>query len=165
MKHFITRILMFAAFVLALSSTAMGQSKIQGIVNSISNDNPDITYSEKRDPKTKRITRSSLYLESKDQSLFNRLYKAIQSERANSVSYNQYGKDNLKIVFEQDGLSLTYGLYREKNGKWTLMCTTKPLDHASLDSLKKLEGLSGLSDLSRLSDLSQLSDISSSLSE
>lgn len=130
MKHDLLSRTIAVAILALVSLSASSQTKIenliQGMLNSKSN---EVTYQERRDPKTRQITSSSYVIVSKDRALYDKVFDAIQQERPQSVKYSQVGNEVISITFYNQGSRISVSLVDEnknKSGSWVLNFSKKP---------------------------------------
>lgn len=168
-KRFIT---MIAAAVVAIitSISSLAQAKIDKLVSSLEKDpNVQVTYTERRDPQTKKITRQSVILTGTKKTTGEMLWNAFEQERPNSVSVTKQ-RESFIIKFQDKHYKSSYVLSVNENS-WSLVITKRGSDEDGDDwswsfnyDLNTLDGLdfSGLelNDLSQLGSLGTLNDLS-----
>lgn len=119
----ITRINLIAILVGFMSVfTASAQQQLNDLIDQMTkNSNCEVIYSEMRNPETHKVTSSSYVINSSDMELYDKVYKTIQEERPNSVSYSQVGKEVISISFLENNKSVSYSLIMDnKKGSWML---------------------------------------------
>lgn len=82
-----------------------------------------VMYREKRDPETRVLVESSMYVEFSDTKIANKLISAMKKERENAADFSSYSdksEQNHRIIFSNDsGYTSEYNLYF-KHSKWYL---------------------------------------------
>ena len=124
------RTILAAYFIVILASfSASAQSSIEKIIEPLEDGDKgaSVVYREKRNPQTRAIVESSLFLTFTDNKLANKIIEAIKKERTNSVDYSAYNEKRgktyrIKFV-DKDGGTSEYGLYQE-GSKWSLTVKT-----------------------------------------
>jgi beta-phosphoglucomutase-like phosphatase (HAD superfamily) len=87
------RIIAIFSLVLLFTVTASAQAAIEKAIKTLENDpNVDISFSERRDPETKEITKSTCTYVIKSEALISMVEKAFMDERANSTYVNKHKK-------------------------------------------------------------------------
>ncbi len=129
-----------AAVIMFSATNLSAQDKIDNLIQQIiNNKRSEVTYSETRDPSTKKITESSHIINSTDRNMFSKLREAIEAERKNSVNYSQVGDGIITISFVNDNISSTYSLIRDDDGSWMLSANKQPV-RSSKSSTKGSSG-------------------------
>ena len=109
---------------------AMAQSSLEKIIEPLKDgDNgSSVMYQEKRNPETRAIVESSLFVEFSDAKLANKIIDAMKKERSNATDFSSYSDKNnhsYRITFRaKNGDSSEYNLYSERN-KWSLTVRNK----------------------------------------
>ncbi len=99
-----------AAVLSAAAIGAMAQSNLKAITKSLENENnANVTYFEKRNPQTKKLTRTSLIVEVPD-SKVNAVKNAFEKDRENAISYNKTGSILLYATFTEGNANTTYSI-------------------------------------------------------
>lgn len=134
MKSTLRSILAAFFIVFSASFSASAQSSIEKIIEPLKDGDKgsSVVYREKRNPQTRAIVESSLFLTFNDNKLANKIIEAIKKERPNSVDYSAYNEKRgktyrIKFV-DKEGASSEYGLYQE-GAKWSL--TVKTVNRAA----------------------------------
>lgn len=110
-----------ASAIVVTAMQASAQKKIDDIIqNILDNKQYDVTYSERRDPQSRKIVESSHIINSSDRNLFKKLRQAFQDERKQSVNYSQVGNDIISITFVDGSTTSTYSLIRDDDDSWML---------------------------------------------
>lgn len=110
-----------ASAIVLTAMQASAQKKIDDIIqNILDNKQYDVTYSERRDPQSRKIVESSHIINSSDRNLFKKLRQAFQDERKQSVNYSQVGNDIITITFVEGSTTSTYSLIRDDDESWML---------------------------------------------
>lgn len=104
---------------------AMAQGSLEKIIEPLKDgDNgSSVMYQEKRDPETRAIVESSLFVEFNDAKLANKIIDTMKKERANATDFSSYNDKNNKsyrISFRnKNGDKSEYNLYSGRT-KWSL---------------------------------------------
>lgn len=156
-----TRIItLTVTLIIALLSSfsALGQARIDRLVKEFEKDKDvQVTYTERRDPKTKKLVKQSIILNGNKKAQADKLWDAFEHERANSVSVTKTRDTSFVIKFEDNNTVSSYVL-SVSNNNWSLVISKKghddddwPLSSSyirGLDNLcLNLDGLDGLEDL------------------
>lgn len=174
-NHFIA-IFLAVITAFAASVTSSAQASIDRLVSEFEKDqNVQVTYTEHRNPKTKKITKQNTVLNGNSSSQAAKLWKAFENERQNSVRVTKTRNQSFIIKFQDSKYSSSYVL--TVNGSaWSLVVTkrepTEDGDDVSfigdidlsgldglclnLDALKALDGLDNLNSLESLGELNNL---------
>lgn len=133
------------------------QSKIDAVVSKYENKIQNITFSEKRNPKTKKVYKSTRFLVINDENIAKELTKAFNEERENAIEFNSVANDGqiIHIVFVEDNAKLEYSLISHKAGNgniWHLsiektIAANKPERSYDFQILDKLGYKYSLNDL------------------
>lgn len=165
MKSLITTTIIALIGILNLSS----QSKIDAVVAKYENKIQNITFSEKRNPKTKKVYKSTRFLVITDENIAKELNKAINEERENAIEFNSVSNNSIiiNIVFLEDNAKLEYSLIQHTsspNGNiWHLsiektISTNRPNQSYNIEILEEL-GYNADSLLLNLDNLKGLNNI------
>lgn len=125
-------LLRLAAILILLLSAAPALNAQQNINRAIAeaekaSSTNYVVYSEKRDPQTHKVYKSSkVLIVSKSEA--NRISKAFQKDREKSTSYElfDYGR-GYQLTFTTRSDRTQYTLIRQKNDKWLLTVEQSPL--------------------------------------
>lgn len=144
MKTIISTIILSLLSIFSLSS----QSKIDAVVAKYENKIQNITFSEKRNPKTKKVYKSTRFLVINDENIANELNKAINEERENAIEFNSVYNNGtiMNIVFKENETKLEYSLitHKTENGNiWHLsiektISANRPAHSYNLEILNEL---------------------------
>lgn len=103
-----TRQLLIVVALLAASLSAVAQSNLAAITKKLENDpNADVSYSERRDPQTKKVQNTSLVLKV-PANLVPEIKDAFEKDRPNSYLYNKVSKDVCSIHFREGNVETRY---------------------------------------------------------
>lgn len=173
-KSFITVILAFVVSVVA-SFSGNAQGRIDRIVEELEkSQGVEVTYTERRDPKTKKLIKQSIILSGNSKKQYEQLWQAFEHERANSVSVVKNRNRSFIIKFQDKNNRSSYAL-SISGTDWSLLVTKKNNDASSdddwslteLDSndlaFNSLDGLGSLADLNDLNDLKGLVHLNSGI--
>lgn len=161
-KRFIT-LISAVVFALISSVATIAQDKIDKLVASLEKEsNVQVTYTERRNPQTKKIVRQSTILNGNRKQQAEWLWNAFEQERPNSVSVTKTGSKSFVIKFQDKNYISSYVL--GVNGtSWSLVITKRGANEDDDDysfnyKLNDLNGLdlSGLCELSALESLNNL---------
>ncbi|MDE5553813.1 MAG: DUF5024 domain-containing protein [Muribaculaceae bacterium] len=179
-NRFITKAV---AIIIALitSFASFAQERIDKEVARLEKDsNVDVTYTERRNPKTKKIERQSIILNGNSKVQAQQLWRAFEAERENSISVTKKRNQSFIMKFEDKKYHASYVL-TVNDSNWSLVITKREpgadendfsynvngdcfndltfnglelLDHfEQLNNLYKLNDLDGLNDLDKLNNL------------
>ena len=178
MKNRFITLIAAAAVAIISSVPSFAQAKIDKLVSSLEKDpEVQVTYTERRDPQTKKIPRQSLILTGTRKFTGETLWNAFEQERPNSVSVTKQ-RESFIIKFQDKNYRSSYVL--SLSGKsWSLVITKRGIDEDGDDwswsynsDFNSLDGLdlsdldlnSDFSDLSRLGSLGTLNDLDDKIS-
>lgn len=171
--------LITALFLFASAIPAFAQEKIDKLVSKIEN-NPDVsvTYTEKRNPKTRKMIKQSTILSGADKKTAESLWRVFEEERQNSVSVTKQRNKSFVMKFIKNNMVSSYIL--SIDGSWSLVISKRPvedddmddysfnvLDFSGFDDLAfempgfNLDGLNSLSELDGLNRLNELDGLGS----
>ena len=174
-NHFIA-IILAVITAIAASVTSTAQASIDRLVNEFEKDKSvEVTYSEHRNPKTKKIAKQNIVLVGHSNSQAAKLWKAFESERKNSIRVTKNRDQSFIIKFQDSKYSLSYVL-NVSESYWQLVVTKRELSEngddvsfigdidlsgldglcLNLDALKALDGLDNLNSLESLGELNNL---------
>lgn len=106
--------------------TGSAQAAIQKIVDQLEKEKDiSVTYSERRNPSTKKIVSQSTYLSGRNRADADKLWKAFEDERKNSVSVTKERNSSFIIKFEDKEYTASYMLSISQNNSWTLVISRK----------------------------------------
>lgn len=118
--------------------TGSAQAAIQKIVDQLEKEKDiSVTYSERRNPSTKKIVSQSTYLSGRNRADADKLWKAFEDERKNSVSVTKERNSSFIIKFEDKEYTASYILSITQTNSWTLVISRKQTgskNSSSLDS-------------------------------
>lgn len=161
-----TRIITLAVtliITLLSSFSVLAQARIDRLVKEFEKERDvQVTYTERRDPKTKKLIKQSIILNGNKKTMADKLWEAFEHERTNSVSVTKTRDSSFVIKFEDNNTVSSYVL-SVSNNNWSLVISKKgheddddwPLSSSyirglddlclNLDGLDRLENLdSGL---------------------
>lgn len=113
-------------FILISAVPSFAQAKIDKLVAKLEN-NPqvDVTYTERRDPKTRRMIKQSTILNGSDRKTAEALWKAFEEERPHSVSVTKSRDKSFIIKFISNDMVSSYVL--SISGSWSLVISKRPI--------------------------------------
>lgn len=115
------RILLFALLIAAPFGGAFAQQSINRVISSIESDtrNPVeyVACNERRNPKNKKIYKSSKVIILKNSKQIEQVIAAIKKERVHSTSYEESSNKVFKIVFSNNSELLCYTLVKQRDNK------------------------------------------------
>ncbi len=169
-NRFITTLLTLIA-VVASSVNISAQANIDRLVRDLEKEqNVQVTYTEHRNPKTKKIIKQNTILNGNSESQARKLWKAFESERQNSVKVTKTRDTSFIITFQDSKYKSNYVL--SVNGtSWSLVITKREpsdrddisynvdIDFGDLDNLCFNGGELNLEQLKLLDGLKSLSNI------
>ena len=116
MKQILLRVAFAVAFMVSFLFSGHAQSAIEKVVKQLESvKEADITYSERRDPSTKKIIKSSRIITFKSDYYAQRLEEAFEKERENAISSTR-GKNYYLYKFT-DGTRYYFTLDKTGRGK------------------------------------------------
>lgn len=116
--------------------TGSAQAAIQKIVDQLEKEKDiSVTYSERRNPSTKKIVSQSTYLSGRNRADADKLWKAFEEERKNSVSVTKERNSSFIIKFENKEYTSSYILSITQNYSWTLVISRKQTGSKNSSSL------------------------------
>ncbi len=116
--------------------TGSAQAAIQKIVDQLEKEKDiSVTYSERRNPSTKKIVSQSTYLSGRNRADADKLWKAFEEERKNSVSVTKERNSSFIIKFEDKEYTASYILSITQNNSWTLVISRKQTGSKNSSSL------------------------------
>ena len=127
---------LFISLILCLLApiASYAQGSLSNIVESIEDSNQvsNVMYREKRDPRTRKVVRSTRLIVFSDAKLAKRLISAIKKERPNAVNY-QASNERTSAVYcidfnDNKGNFSRYSLIQEGGKRWTLSVETSYTD-------------------------------------
>jgi len=105
----------FAITLMAVGASA--QAKIDKVISELETQKTSqVTYTEKRDPKSKAITKMSLVIVCGNGAMTDKVRNAFKAERENSLEYSQTGDAIFEIKFlDKTGMVTTYSFVINEN--------------------------------------------------
>lgn len=160
----------FATIIMICAAvTASAQSKIDKLVGQLEKKSDvQVTYTENRDPQIKKITKQSTILSGHNENDAQKLWRAFEEERSNSVSITKTRNTSFIIKFQDNNYVSSYVLsIGEDRKSWSLVISKKSAkDESSIsiwhnDELDRLAefDLNGLDNLEALKGLERLEDL------
>lgn len=133
-KHL--RIIIAVCLATFCAITGSAQAAIQKIVDQLEKEKDiSVTYSERRNPSTKKIVSQSTYLSGRNRADADKLWKAFEDERKNSVSVTKERNSSFIIKFEDKEYTAAYILSITQNNSWTLVISRKQTGSKNSSSL------------------------------
>lgn len=123
-KHIIT---VTFAFVLAAVSafSSFAQARIDRLVKDLEKaSDVEVTYTERRDPKTKKLIKQSIILSGNSKKQYEQLWNAFEQERDNSVSVTKTRNRSFVIKFQDKNTHSSYVL-SGSGTTWSLVVTKR----------------------------------------
>ena len=171
----------FFAFALAMTvaMSAAAQAKIDKLVSQLEKrQGVTVTYTETRNPKTKKIVRQNIILNGDNSADARQLWAAFEAERENSVKVVKTGNKSFIIKFQDKKGHSSYVLSVE-GSTWSLVLTKMLGDYRDADADMSMElsgyelndlcfdndwsvnldGRDGMIDLKSLESLEKLKDL------
>jgi len=132
----------YQLILLTLLATLLGapaaaaQSSIDKAIAGVEKDKSSqyVVYSEKRNPATSKIYKSSKVMVVKSQTQLNRLIKAFGNDREKTVSYEMRPGRIYVAKFQKNNERREYVLVRQANGSWLLTVEIVIPDNAKKDT-------------------------------
>lgn len=119
----VVKLIIFALMVSVVSLNGVAQKKISHAVKDIEKEKTTrVIYSEKRDPKNKKVYKINKHVTFYDKDLKEKLLEAFSAERENSVSYKVLS--NCIIIKFSDGSgenTLEIGAFLNRKDNWSIM--------------------------------------------
>ena len=110
------RILLTVIIALVTATGISAQSKIDEIVSKLKNDNNlDVIFTEKRDPKTKQILVQTVSINGNDKALAQKLWDTFEKEQENAVSVTRVRKQTFSLIFRSKNSKAEYILSRNND--------------------------------------------------
>lgn len=107
------RILLTVIIALVTATGISAQSKIDEIVSKLKNDNNlDVIFTEKRDPKSKQILVQTVSITGKDKAIAQKLWDAFEKEQENAISITRVRKQTFSLFFRAKNSKAEYILNR-----------------------------------------------------
>lgn len=156
-----------------MSINVAAQQHIESVITRLEKDPKiTVTYTERRDPKTHKITKQSTILNGNAKKDADALWKAFDADRSNSIMVSKTKNQSFIIKFLNNDILSTYVL-SVSGTNWTLVITKRPAEdddydlslnglyidgQVAYDALKQLDqqGLSCLTSVAVLEGLSNL---------
>lgn len=121
---------LFILIALLIPTLASAQNQLAKLVSSIedSKEVNNVIYTEKRDPSTRKVIKSTRVIIFSDKKLAKRLIDTIKKEREKAVSYkatNEYNSTVYQIEFDDNkGNIARYSLIQDSPSTWTFSVQT-----------------------------------------
>lgn len=149
------RLLITAIMMIGISLSASAQDKIDRVIEQLERtDGVSVTYTEKRNPKTKKTYKSSKVITFTDVTMANRLMKAMKEERENAIEISQVNKSINMLKFGDNDTYTKYTLINDGKS-WTITVVLRALKHYPADQL----GMINLNDFNSLQSLESLESL------
>lgn len=167
-NHFITKTV--AVIIAVMTSFAsFAQERIDKEVARLEKDrNVDVTYTERRNPKNKKVERQSIILNGDNKVQAGALWRAFEAERENSISVTKKRNQSFIMKFEDKKYHASY-ILTVNDSKWSLVITKREPGADDNDLSYNYEGdcfndlsfngLECLDQLEQLNNLYQFNDI------
>lgn len=175
-KHIIATAVAFT-IALVSSFSSLAQSRIDRIVKDLEKAHDvEVTYTERRDPKTKKLIKQSIILSGNSRKQYDQLWDAFEQERSNSVSVTKTRNRSFIIKFQDKNVQSSYVLSESGGSSWSLVvtkrdnnCDDRDLSFNDFDfdfdfdfgdfAFNGLEGLGSLGELGELGKLGELGNL------
>lgn len=172
-KHIIT---VAMAFIVAIVSSVscFAQARIDRIVKDLEKaQDVEVTYTERRDPKTKKLIKQSIILNGNNKKQYEMLWSAFEQERDNSVSVTKTRNRSFIIKFQDKYNESSYVLSVSVS-TWSLVVTKRAAGASNDDmswngwefnfdgndfAFNSLDELGSLGELNNLEGLSELNEL------
>lgn len=119
-------------FILMSVVPSFAQAKIDKLVSKLENSpQVDVTYTERRDPKTRKMLKQSTILNGSDRKTAEALWKAFEDECQNSVSVTKTRDKSFVIKFINKDVVSSYVL--SISGSWSLVISKRPMNNEDRD--------------------------------
>ena len=158
MKHL--KVILIAIVATCATLSASAQSLIESVIAQIEKSKGVmVTYTEKRDPKTKKPYKSTKIITLSDKNLIQKLQQALKKDEPNAVEITRVNNNFSTLKFIENNIKSEYSVSKTVDdgpwdGTWTIIVTKKSTNTDykvisgngfSID-LSSLEGL-GLGDI------------------
>lgn len=138
--------------MIGISLSASAQARIDRVIERLEElDGVSVTYTEKRNPKTKKIYKSSKVITFSDASMAKQLMEAMKQERENAIEISQVNKSINMLKFGDNNTYTRYTLMKEGKS-WIITVVLRALKYYPADQL----GMINLGDLNSLQALESL---------
>lgn len=146
------RLLITAIMMIGISLSATAQARIDRVIERLEEmDGVSVTYTEKRNPKTKKTYKSSKVITFSDASMAKQLMEAMKQERENAIEISQVNKSINMLKFGDNDTYTKYTLMNDGKS-WTITVVLRALKHYPADQL----GMINFGDLNSLQALESL---------
>ncbi|MDE5595077.1 MAG: DUF5024 domain-containing protein [Muribaculaceae bacterium] len=172
-KYFVTVVTAFVVAIVA-SFSCPAQARIDRIIKDLEKaQDVVVTYTERRDPKSKKMIKQSIILNGNSKKQCEMLWSAFEHERDNSVSVTKTRNRSFIIKFQDKNNESSYVL-SVSGTSWSLVVTKRNNDAADDDlswnewefnfdgndfAFNSLDGLGSLGELNNLEGLSELNEL------
>lgn len=172
-KYFITVVTAFVVAIVA-SFSCPAQARIDRIIKDLEKaQDVVVTYTERRDPKTKKMIKQSIILNGNSKKQCDMLWSAFEQERDNSVSVTKTRNRSFIIKFQDKNNESSYVL-SVSGTSWSLVVSKRNNDAPDDDlswnewgfnfdgndfAFNSLDGLGSLGELNKLEGLSELNEL------
>lgn len=141
--------------MIGISLSASAQARIDRVIERLEElDGVSVTYTEKRNPKTKKIYKSSKVITFSDASMAKQLMEAMKQERENAIEISQVNKSINMLKFGDNDTYTRYTLMNDGKS-WTITVVLRALKHYPADQL----GMINLGDFNSLQSLEGLESL------
>lgn len=141
--------------MIGISLSASAQARIDRVIERLEElDGVSVTYTEKRNPKTKKIYKSSKVITFSDASMAKQLMEAMKQERENAIEISQVNKSINMLKFGDNDTYTRYTLMNDGKS-WTITVVLRALKHYPADQL----GMINLNDFNSLQSLEALESL------
>lgn len=129
MKHLKVIFIAIAAACATLSVSA--QSHIESVITQMENSKgATVTYTEKRDPKTKKPYKSTKVITISDKNLIQKLQQALKRDEPNAVEIIRVNDNFSTLKFIDNGIKSEYSVSKTVDdgpwdGSWTIIITKR----------------------------------------
>lgn len=138
--------------MIGISLSASAQARIDRVIERLEEmDGVSVTYTEKRNPKTKKTYKSSKVITFSDASMAKQLMEAMKQERENAIEISQVNKSINMLKFGDNNTYTKYTLMKEGKS-WIITVVLRALKYYPADQL----GMINLGDLNSLQALESL---------
>ncbi|MDE5567759.1 MAG: DUF5024 domain-containing protein [Muribaculaceae bacterium] len=172
-KYFVTVVTAFVVAIVA-SFSCPAQARIDRIIKDLEKaQDVVVTYTERRDPKSKKMIKQSIILNGNSKKQCEMLWSAFEQERDNSVSVTKTRNRSFIIKFQDKNNESSYVL-SVSGTSWSLVVTKRAAGASNDDmswnewefnfdgndfAFNSLDGLGALGELNNLEGLSELNEL------
>ena len=172
-KCFVTVVTAFVVAIVA-SFSCPAQARIDRIIKDLEKaQDVVVTYTERRDPKSKKMIKQSIILNGNSKKQCDMLWSAFEQERDNSVSVTMTRNRSFIIKFQDKNNESSYVL-SVSGTSWSLVVSKRSNDASDDDlsfnewgfnfdgndfAFNSLDGLGSLGELNNLDGLSELNEL------